>query len=99
MDIGLHYIIVFELTYRLCNISLHYRIGFKLIMQSFRPQWYRAICCKMGYRTVMSVKNKAPSGGSAPCWGTTGMAEKVSRDRGYRSDTIAISCDIGPLRP
>ena len=26
------------------------------------------------------------------------MAEKVSRDRGYRSDTIAISCDMGPLR-
>ena len=26
------------------------------------------------------------------------MAEKVSRDRGYRSDTIAISRDMGPLR-
>ena len=26
------------------------------------------------------------------------MAEKVSRDRGYRSDTIAISRDVGPLR-
>ena len=25
------------------------------------------------------------------------MAEKVSRDRGYRSDTIAISRDMGPL--
>ena len=25
------------------------------------------------------------------------MAEKVSRDRGYRSDTIAISRDTGPL--
>ena len=25
------------------------------------------------------------------------MAEKVSRDRGYRSDTIAISPDMGPL--
>ena len=26
------------------------------------------------------------------------MAEKVSRDRGYRSDTIAVSRDMGPLR-
>ena len=26
------------------------------------------------------------------------MAEKVSRDRGYRSDSIAISRDMGPLR-
>ena len=26
------------------------------------------------------------------------MARKVSRDRGYRSDTIAISRDMGPLR-
>ena len=26
------------------------------------------------------------------------MAEKVSRDRGYRSDTIAISRDMVPLR-
>ena len=27
------------------------------------------------------------------------MAEKVSRDRGYRSDTIALSRDMGPLSP
>ena len=27
------------------------------------------------------------------------MAEKVSRDRGYRSDSIAISRDMGPLSP
>ena len=25
------------------------------------------------------------------------MAEKVSRDRGYRSDSIAVSRDMGPL--
>ena len=34
VDIGLHYMIVFELTYRLCNLFLHYRIGFE-----FRPPW------------------------------------------------------------
>ena len=52
----------------------------------------------MGYRTDMFVQKKAPSGGIAPCWGIAGLAEKVSRDRGYRSDTIAISRDMGPLR-
>ena len=26
---GLHYIIVFELFYRVCNLALHYRIGFE----------------------------------------------------------------------
>ena len=60
---------------------------------------YRAIRCKMGYRTDMFVQKKAPSGGIAPCWGIAGMAEKVSRDRGYRSDTIAVARDMGPLSP
>ena len=32
VDIGLHYIIVFEIIPWLCNLSLHYRIGFELIM-------------------------------------------------------------------
>ena len=44
------------------------------------------------------MSNKAPRGGIAPCWGIAGMAEKVSRDREHRSDTIAISHDMGPLR-
>ena len=34
MDIGLHYIIVFELMYRLCNLCLHYKIG----IESMRNQ-------------------------------------------------------------
>ena len=32
VGIRLHYRIVFELIYRLCNSFLHYRIGFELIM-------------------------------------------------------------------
>ena len=27
------------------------------------------------------------------------MAEEASRDRGYRSDSIAVSRDMGPLSP
>ena len=37
-------------------------------------------------------------GGIAPSWGAANLPEKVSRDMGYRSDGIAISRDMGPLR-
>ena len=33
-------------------------------------------------------------GGIAPFWGDANLAEKVSRDVGYRSGSIAISRDI-----
>ena len=36
-------------------------------------------------------------GGVAPSWGSANLAEKVSRGMGYRSDSIAISRDVGPL--
>ena len=36
-------------------------------------------------------------GGIAPLWGSAKFPEKVSRDMGYRSDSIAISRDMGPL--
>ena len=33
-----------------------------------------------------------------PFWRSANLPEKVSRDMGYRSDSIAISRDMGPLR-
>ena len=36
-------------------------------------------------------------GGIAAFWGSANLPEKVSRDMGYRSDSIAISRDMGPL--
>ena len=42
---------------------------------------------------------KLSTKGSAPFWGSADLPEKVSRDMGYRSDSIAISRDmVGPLR-
>ena len=38
-------------------------------------------------------------GGIAPFWGHGNLPEKVSRDMGYRSDSIAISLDMRPLSP
>ena len=37
-------------------------------------------------------------GGIAPSWGSANIPEKVSRDMGDRSDSIAVSRDMGPLR-
>ena len=44
------------------------------------------------------MKLSAKGGVSHPSGGIAGLAGKVSRDRGYRSDTIAIPRDMGPLR-
>ena len=47
---------------------------------------HRCACVKLstkaGYRTIL---------------GSADLPEKVSRDTGYRSDSIAISRDMGPL--
>ena len=40
---------------------------------------------------------KYQGGGVAPFWGSADLPEKVSRDMGYRSDSIAVSRDTGPL--
>ena len=36
-------------------------------------------------------------GGISPFWGDANLPPKVSRDMGYRSDSIAVSRDMGPL--
>ena len=36
-------------------------------------------------------------GGIAPFWGSANLPEKVSRNMGYRSDSIAVSRDMEPL--
>ena len=44
-------------------------------------------------------ETKYQGGGIAPFWGSANLPEKVSRDMEYRSDSIAISRDMGPLSP
>ena len=63
-----------------------------------------------GYRTIVAryvensvsdlvacVKRSTKGWGIAPFWGAASLPEEVSRDMGYRSDSIAISHDMGPL--
>ena len=65
-----------------------------------------------GYRTTLAryvakwgiiaetclVQIKVPRRVTAPFWETANLPEKVSRDTGYRSDSIALSRNMGPLR-
>ena len=44
------------------------------------------------------VKQRTKGGGIAPFWGSAKLHQIVSRDMGYRSDSIAVSRDMGPLR-
>ena len=52
----------------------------------------------MGYRTDVSVQIEYQGGVSNHFGGVLTSLKKVSRDRGYRSDSIAVSRDMGPLR-
>ena len=60
---------------------------------------YRAICCKMGVvsQRCACVNLSTKRGVSHHFGGTATLPLKVSRARGYRSDSIAISRDMGPL--
>ena len=60
---------------------------------------FRAICCKMGYRTDVLCETKYQWGVSHHVGGGANLPEKVSHDMGYRSDSIAISRDTGLLSP
>ena len=66
--------------------------------------------CFMGYRTIIAryvarwgiaqmclCETKYQGGGIAPLWVSASLPEKVLRDIGYRSDSIAVSRDMGPL--
>ena len=69
------------------------------------------VCFYMGYRTVIAryvatwgiaqmclSETKYQGTGSTPFWGSANPPEEVSRDMGYRSDSIASSRYVGPMR-
>ena len=51
----------------------------------------------VSHRCATFVK-LSTKGGVAPLWGSANLPENVSRHMGYRSDSIAISRDMGPAR-
>ena len=66
----------------------------------------------MGYRTMIAryvaiwgishrcaCEMLSAKRGIAPFWGSANLPKTVSRDMGYRSDSIAMSHDMALLRP
>ena len=55
----------------------------------------------MGYRTDMCLCETKYQGGGciAPYWGSAHLPQKISRDMGYRSDSIAVSHDGATKAP
>ena len=64
-------------------------MGYHTIIAQYVAKWGIAQTCL--------CETKYQGGGIAPFWGSANLLEKVSRDMGYRSDSIAISRDMGPL--
>ena len=50
-----------------------------------------------GIAQMCLCETKCQGGCIAPFWGSANLPEKVSCDMGYRSDSIAVSRDMGPL--
>ena len=72
--------------------------SFVLVFMGYRTIIARYVA-KWGIAQMCLCKTKYPEGGIAPFWGSANLPKEVSRDTGYRSNSIVISCDMGPLRP
>ena len=68
-----------------------------LVFVAYRTNIARYVA-KWGIAQMCLCKIMYQGGGIAPFWGSANLPEKVSRDMGYRSDSIAVSRDMGPLR-
>ena len=62
--------------------------GYRTIIARYVAKW--------GIAQMCLCETKYQAGGLAPFWGSARLPEKVSRDMGYRSDSIARSRDMGP---
>ena len=64
-------------------------VGYRTIIARYVAKWDIAQMCL--------CETKHQGGGIAPFWGSVNLPEKVLRNMGYRSDSIAVSRDMGPL--
>ena len=64
-------------------------VGYRRISARYVAKW--------GIAQMCLCETKYQGGGIAPYWGSADVPEKVSRDMLYRSDTIAISREMGPF--
>ena len=64
-------------------------VGYRTILARYVAKW--------GIAQMCLCETKYHRGYIAPFWGSANLPEKASRDMGYRSDSIAVSRDMGPL--
>ena len=84
-------------SYRAILVAIVSQNYFVLVLMGYRTIIARYVA-KRGIAQMCLCKTKYQGGGIAPFWGTANLPEKLSRDMGYRSDSIAVSRDMGPLR-
>ena len=84
-------------SYRAILVAIVSQNVFVLVFMGYRTIIARYVA-KWGIAQMCLCKTKYQGEGLAPFWGAPNLPEKVSRDMGYRSDSSAISRDMGPLR-
>ena len=82
--------------YRAIPVAIISQNSFVLVFMGCRTIIARYVA-KWGIAQVCLCDAKYQGGGIAPFWGAANIPQQVSRDMGYRSDSIAASGDMGPL--
>ena len=86
--------VILFISHDICSDSIAklFRVCFNGVSRN-----YRAIRSKMGIAKMCLCTTKYQGGGIAPFWGSANFLSEISRDMGYRSDSIGISHDMVPL--
>ena len=66
-------------------------VGYRTIIARYVAKWGIAQMCLCETKYQGEVSHQFG--------GALTSVKKVSRDMGYRNDSIAVSCDMGPLSP
>ena len=83
-------------SYRAILVAIVSQNNLVLVFVGYRTSIARYVA-KCGIAQMCLCETKYQGGVIAPFAGSANLPEKVSRDMGYRSDSIAISRDMGPL--
>ena len=81
------------LSYRAILVAIVSQNDFVLVFMGYRTSIAR-YAAKWGIALMCLCETKYQGGGIAPFWGSADLSGKVSRDMGYRSDSIAVSRDM-----
>ena len=84
-------------SYRAILVAIVSRNAFMLVFMGYRTIIARYVA-KWGIAQIRLCETKYQGGVSRHFGGSANLSSKVSRDTRYRSDSIAVSRDMGPLR-